>query len=176
MTTITKTGTVNRKYSPEDVQIWELKKLIGQTVTIHGTIYKIRRMSGFAFVLLRSCGQIVQCVYSEEQAAFPLEELTDKCCVRAAVYVKEESRSRSGFDLQLLEVQILSAPEEHCPVVINRRSVDTSLETLLDFRPITLRNQREMAIFKIQEALTDGMRSFLQANHFTEIHTPKIVS
>ena len=176
MTTITKTGTVNRKYSPEDVQIWELKKLIGQTVTIHGTIYKIRRMSSFAFVLLRSCGQIVQCVYSEEQAAFPLEELTDECCVRAAVYVKEESRSRSGFDLQLLEVQILSAPEEHCPVVINRRSVDTSLETLLDFRPITLRNQREMAIFKIQEALTDGMRSFLKANHFTEIHTPKIVS
>lgn len=175
MNTITKTGTADRKYSPKNVQVWELKELTGQTVTIHGAVYKIRRMSGFAFVLLRSCGQIVQCVYSEEQAAFPLEVLTEECCVKATVYVKEEVRSRSGFDLQLLEVQILSAPEEHCPVVINRRSVDTSLETLLDFRPITLRNQREMAIFKIQEALTDGMRSFLKANHFTEIHSPKIV-
>ena len=61
-------------------------------------------------------------------------------------------------------------------MVISQRTVDTSLETLLNYRPITLRNQREAAIFKIQEALADGMRRFLKAHHFTEIHTPKIVA
>ena len=50
------------------------------------------------------------------------------------------------------------------------------METLLNYRPITLRNQREAAIFKIQEALADGIRRFLKEQHFTEIHTPKIVS
>ena len=31
---------------------------------IHGMIYKIRKMSGFAFILLRTKNEIIQCVYS----------------------------------------------------------------------------------------------------------------
>ena len=155
-------------------QIWELKECISQTVTVHGAVCKIRKMRDFAFVLLRTCGRVVQCVYSQEEAAFALEELSEECCIRAVVFVREEPRSRSGFDLALRQVKILSAPAEHSPVVISNRGMDVSLETLLNWRPVTLRNQKEAAIFKIQEALVDGMRGFLKRNHFTEIHTPKL--
>ncbi len=158
------------------VQVWDLKNRIGQTAVIHGSVSRIRKMRGFAFVLLRSGGQMVQCVYSRSEAQFSLDALTEECCIRATVDVRKEERSRSGFDLVLLNVKVLSSPEEHSPVVISQRTVDTSLETLLNYRPITLRNQREAAIFKIQEALADGMRRFLKAHHFTEIHTPKIVA
>ena len=165
----------NENFSSK-VQAWQLKNMIGETVTIHGNVYKIRKMHGFAFVLLRSGGEILQCVYEETRTDFPLEKLTEECCIKAAVFVKEEPRSRRGFDLQLLHVQILSLPARHSPVVINQKTVNASLETLLNYRPITLRNQREAAIFKIQEALADGIRRFLKEQHFTEIHTPKIVS
>ena len=50
---------------------------MGKTVRLHGAIYKIRRMSGFAFVLLRMRDAVVQCVYSEEYTSFPLDLLTD---------------------------------------------------------------------------------------------------
>ena len=32
------------------------------------------------------------------------------------------------------------------------------------------------AIFKLQEGLVQGMHKFMQANNFTEIHSPKIVA
>ena len=41
-------------------------------------------------------------------------------------------------------------------------------------RPISLRNVRERAKFKIQEGLVRGFRDFLYEQGFTEIHTPKL--
>lgn len=54
--------------------------------------------------------------------------------------------------------------------------MDTSLENLLSYRPVTLRNEKERAIFRIQEGLCQGFRNFLVKQHFTEIHTQKIVA
>ena len=49
------------------------------------------------------------------------------------------------------------------------------MDTLLQYRPITLRNAKERAIFRIQEGLCGGFRKFFAENNFTEIHSPKIV-
>ena len=37
-----------------ELEPWELVDHIGETIQIHGSIYKIRKMKGFAFVLLRT--------------------------------------------------------------------------------------------------------------------------
>ena len=157
------------------VEAYELQNHIGSEVKIHGSIYKIRKMHGCAFVLLRTKRDVVQCIYSEEQAKFPLEELVEESCVIFTAHVAEEPRSKMGYELQLKEVEILSKPAEASPIVINNKLVDTSIENLLNFRPITLRNEKQRAIFKIQEGITCGMREFLMRENFTEIHTPKIV-
>ena len=49
-------------------------------------------------------------------------------------------------------------------------------ETRLSLRPVSLRNVRERAKFKIQEGIVRGFREFLSSQGFTEVHTPKIVS
>ena len=76
----------------------------------------------------------------------------------------------------MLEVEILSEPEEVPPVVINQKRVNTSIENLLDYRPITLRNEKERAVFQIQARICQAFREFLDGQHFTEIHTPKLVA
>lgn len=157
------------------VEANELVNYIGSEVKIHGSIYKIRKMRGFAFVLLRTKREVVQCIYSEEQAHFALEELVEESCVIFTAKVAEEPRSKAGYELQLLGVEVLSKPTEASPIVINNKLVDTSIENLLNFRPVTLRNEKQRAIFKIQEGITCGMREFLMQENFTEIHTPKIV-
>lgn len=157
------------------VEAEELRNHIGKTIRIHGSIYKIRRMSDFAFVLLRAKREIVQCIYSREMTKFLLDELEEESCVIVTAYVKEESRSKKGYDLQIQDIEILSKPEESSPIVINHKLVDASMEKLLDYRPITLRNEKERAVFKIQEGIVDGMREFLKKEKFTEIRTPKIV-
>ena len=158
------------------IEAWELKNCIGTTVRIHGCIYKIRKMSDFAFVLLRTKRSIVQCVYSVEFSHFQLEELTEESCVVITANVIAEERSKTGYELQMTEVEILSVPEAPVPIVINQKKVDTSIENLLNYRPVTLRNERERAIFKLQEGICRGFREFLYGEHFTEIHTPKIVA
>lgn len=168
---ITINGTINAK----TVEAQELKNYIGQNVKIHGSIYKIRKMSDFAFVLLRTKREIVQCIYAKEMAQFSLEELEEESCVIITAYVQEESRSKTGYDLQIKEITILSKPQMQSPIVINNKVVDTSIEKKLDFRPITLRNEKERAIFKIQEGIADGISIFLKQQKFTQIRTPKIV-
>ncbi len=157
------------------VEANELVNYIGSEVKIHGSIYKIRKMRGFAFVLLRTKREIVQCIYAEEQANFPLEELTEESTVIFTAMVAEEPRSKVGYELQLRAVEVLSKPAEASPIVINNKLVDTSIENLLNYRPVTLRNEKQRAIFKIQEGITCGMREFLLQENFTEVHTPKIV-
>lgn len=163
-------GTVTKT-----VEANELVNYIGSEVKIHGSIYKIRKMRGFAFVLLRTKRDVVQCIYSEKQSGFALEELVEESPVIFTAKVAEEPRSKVGYELQLLDVEVLSKPTEASPIVINNKLVDTSIENLLNFRPVTLRNEKQRAIFKIQEGITCGMREFLMQEKFTEIHTPKIV-
>lgn len=149
---------------------------IGKSITIKGTVHKIRKMSDFAFVLLRVKNSLVQCIHSKEYSRFPLEDITDNMSVACFGIAVADERSRKGFEFRLIDCEVLSYPEEELPVVINNKEVNTTLETLLDYRPITLRNTRERAIFKIQAELCKGFRKYLDANEFTEIHTPKIVS
>ena len=61
----------------EELEAEQLGAHIGEIVRLHGSIYKIRKMSTFAFVLLRTKRQIVQCVYEPAYARFALEELKE---------------------------------------------------------------------------------------------------
>lgn len=159
----------------ERILVMRIEEHIGEVVRIHGSVYKIRKMSGFAFVLVRTCREVVQGIYSEEYSRFALESLVEESCVEFAAKVIEEERSQTGYELQLLEVEVLSVPTEASPIVINQKRVDTSIENLLNFRPVTLRNEKERAIFRLQEGICRGFRTFLYQEHFTEVHTPKLV-
>ena len=159
----------------QNVEAENITEHMNQRIKLHGSVYKIRKMSGFAFVLLRTKREIIQCVYSEEFSSFELDELKEESCIILTADVIKEERSKTGWELRMIDVVILSEPKEPSPIVINNKKVDTSLENLLDYRPVTLRNEKERGIFKIQEDICNGFREFLLQQKFTEIHTPKIV-
>ena len=153
-----------------ELETWELAERIGERIQIHGSIYKIRKMKGFSFVLLRAKRDVVQCIASKD-----IEIPAEESCVVITADVVEENRSKTGYELHIESINVLSNPHELSPIVINQKIVDTSIENLLDYRPITLRNERQRSIFKLQEGICRGIREFLYNEHFTEIHTPKIV-
>lgn len=95
----------------------ELAAHMGERVKIHGSIYKIRRMSDFAFVLLRTKRAVVQCVYSEEFSRFPLECLTEESCVLVTAQVITEERAKTGYELRMETVESLSVPRESSPII-----------------------------------------------------------
>lgn len=164
-------GNVRQSFTLEEIGL-----SIGKEIWIHGSVYRIRRMSGFAFVIIRRSHDLIQCVYQEKTAEFALDELEEEMCIRLKAQVRTEARSKRGWELALISMEVLSFPKEKPPIVINHKIVDTSLENMLNYRPVTLRNEKERAIFRIQEGICTGFRAFLTDNKFTEIHTPKIVS
>lgn len=116
----------------------------GEEVILQGSIYHIRRMGKkWAFILLRMRRKIIQCVYSPEFSRFSLQELKEESCIWTKARVSRQPGTENGMEYQLLEVKVLSMPEYQSPVALYRRELQTSLEYLLDARPVTLRNARQ---------------------------------
>lgn len=149
---------------------------VGRTVKLNGAVHNIRDMGEFAFVILRKAEGLVQCVYEEGKTEFDLKTLKEESAVEVTGTVSLEERAPQGFELRLTGIRVLSEPAETMPIAINKWKMNTSLETRLGLRPISLRNVRERAKFKIQEGIVRGFREFLSSQGFTEVHTPKIVS
>lgn len=150
--------------------------LEGQEIRMNGTVHTIRDMGDVAFVVLRKSEGLVQCVYEAGGTDFDLKSVREESCVEVSGIVHREERAPGGYEVRLKNLKVLSEPAETMPIAISKWKLNTSLETKLNMRPITLRNVRERAKFKIQEGIVRAFREFLFSQGFTEIRTPKIVS
>ena len=146
----------------------------GKNIKVRGAIHTIRDMGDVAFIVLRQREGLVQCVYEPGKSQFDIRGLKEADTVEVNGTYKSEDRSPNGFELRLDTVTVLSEPAESMPLQINKWKLNTSLETKLNNRAVALRNPRERAVFRIQEAITRGFRDFLYEQGFTEIHTPKL--
>ena len=156
-----------------EVLEWEYE---GKEIRMNGAVHTIRHMGEVAFVILRKSRGLVQCVYEAGITDFDIRELKEESAVEVMGVVKAEERAPQGFEIRLKEIRVLSRPAEPLPLAVSKWKLNTSLETKLSLRPISLRNVRERAKFKIQEGMVRGFRDYLLSRDFTEIRTPKIVA
>lgn len=164
---------VNRK---DTLEISELLAgdYTGKEVKINGAVHTIRDMGDVAFVVLRKREGLLQCVYEEGVTDFDIKTLKEASTVEVEGVVAVEDRAPNGIEVRLKTIKVLSEPTEPMPLAISKWKLNTSLEAKLAMRPISLRNVRERAKFKIQEGIVRGFRDFLFKEGFTEIRTPKI--
>ncbi len=162
----------------ETLELSQLLKseMEGKTVRTNGAVHTIRDMGNIAFVVLRKREGLLQCVYEEGVTAFDLKELKEAATVEVEGTLVPSEKAPGGMELRLNTIKVLSEPAESLPIPIAKWKMNTSLETNLNLRPISLRNIRERAKFKVQEGVVKGFREFLDSQGFTEIHTPKIGS
>lgn len=164
---------VNQKETLELTQLLD-EALLGQTVKVNGAVHTIRDMGDVAFVVLRKREGLLQCVYEEGVTEFNIKDLKEASTIEVEGVVAKEDRAPNGIEIRLKTIKVLSEPAEPMPIAISKWKLNTSLETKMAMRPITLRNVRERAKFRIQEGIVRGFREFLHAQGFTEIHTPKL--
>ena len=160
-----------------NVSFADFEKYENQVVTVKGTIHNIRMMSDFAFVILRTARETIQCVYAESFSSYRMsEDVKEECAAKITgkVVAGETKDGSKRYELQIHNIELLSHPADIPPVVITKKQVNCDLSTKLDYRPVTLRNPKERAIFKLQEGIQRGFREFLTTQGFTEIHSPKI--
>jgi nondiscriminating aspartyl-tRNA synthetase len=164
---------VNQKETLDLCQLIK-EEMIGSQVKLNGAIHTIRNMGTVAFIILRKSDGLIQCVFEEGISKFNLKDLKEADTVEVTGIVAESEKAPSGIEIRIEEIKILSEPAEPMPLPISKWKLNTSLEAKLNYRPISLRNVRERAKFKLQEGIVRGFRDFLYEEGFTEIHTPKI--
>lgn len=158
---------------------WELSGLLkegmaGNYVKVNGAVHTIRDMGTVAFIILRKREGLIQCIFEEGVSKFNLKDLREADTVEVTGILAQSQKAPNGIEIQMEDIQVLSSAAEPMPLPVSKWKLKTSLEAKLNYRPISLRNIRERAKFKIQEGIVRGFRDFLYEEGFTEIHTPKL--
>ena len=150
----------------------------GDKVSVKGTLHRIKEMSGFAFVIIRTARMTFQCIWEEGKSDCDIKDFSVEECVTIDGTLVVEERSRLGFDIRIDKMVRISGKAEQPPVEIgNDRKIDKlNLNTLLDNRVISLRNPKVRAILKIADGVMYAFRSFLREEGFTEFVPPKMVT
>lgn len=152
-----------------EITLEDLKQAAGSEITLCACVHKLRKMSGFTFVILRTGRYILQSVLEG-----PLNGLCEGAYIRVTGTVKEEPRANYGYEITLTGFEILSKPAAEYPLHVSDRVLGCTLDTNLSHRSVALRHPHERAVFKIAEGVVTGFRDFMLSQNFTEIHSPKI--
>lgn len=157
-----------------EITLDDLKASVGGEISFCACVHKIRKMSGFAFVILRTGRFLLQSVYIQELCTADLSEICEGAYIEITGSVKEEKRANYGYELTLKSFDVLSRPAAEYPLHVSDRKLGCTLDTNLSNRSVALRHPHERAVFKIAEGVVTGFREFMLSQNFTEIHTPKI--
>jgi nondiscriminating aspartyl-tRNA synthetase len=160
----------------KEFDIKEAKENIGKEIELSACVHKVRQMSSFAFVVLRTGRYILQSIHDEKNCHDSIEGIKEGCFVKVKGVVEECEKAPGGVEMKLSSIKLISKPEYDYPLHVSNRRLGCSLDINLDLRSVALRNPYERAVFKLQEGIVSAFREFMLKNNFTEIHSPKIVA
>jgi nondiscriminating aspartyl-tRNA synthetase len=156
------------------VFIESLPDFVQQEVALRGWVSRMRVLGKTTFVVLRDCSGEVQCVAAPESIKEHHLKLED--AVEIVGRVRREDRAKVGYELDILQVRVLNRSGQHLPFNSSSNLDSVGPETLIEYRPLALRNEAIGNVFRVQAALLRFFREFLTQRRFTEIITSKLVA
>jgi nondiscriminating aspartyl-tRNA synthetase len=156
----------------------EAAKHLGETITIEGWLHKKRLLGGLTFINVRDRRGLIQIVIKDKDEVEKLRGMQIGTVLRVEGNVKEEPRAPGGAELHDVTLEVLVPVTDEPPIEIDKPIDHKSenLDTLFDYRVISLRNLRETAIFKIQDRVMNSAREYFYEHDFTEMKTPKLLA
>jgi len=156
------------------VFIEAISNFVQEEVTLRGWVSRIRVLGKTIFVVLKDCSGEVQCVAAPESMKEHHLKLEDT--VEMVGRVRRESRAKLGYELDILRVRVLNRSGLQLPFTSFSNLDSVNVETLVEHRPLSLRNAVIGNVFRVQAAVLRFFREFLTQRRFTEIVTSKLVS
>jgi nondiscriminating aspartyl-tRNA synthetase len=162
------------------IYIKDLKDNIGKQIIIAGWVDVRRDQGKMIFVDIRDMTGRVQCVIlpSHTEAIEKAKEIRPEWVLKITGLVNKRPDKNIKIDvlngdieLEVIDIEVLSKAE----ILPFDMEADLNIDTLLDYRPLTLRRKREQAIFKVQSHILVALRNFLKNENFTEFRAPLIV-
>ena len=163
----------------ERTLIHSLKEHLEKEILIQGSVQVVRNQGKVAFFDFRDRTGIIQgVVFGKPEVLEVAKQLGPESVVsvKGVVHARPEkmvnAKVQNGdIELEITHIEILSLAEG-LPFDLD---AELNIDTLLDYRPLTLRRPHEQAIFKVQHTIINAYRNFLISEGFTEFQAPKFV-
>lgn len=160
----------------ERILVKDTTKKIGKKVLLKGWINNLRDHGKISFIDLRDRSGIIQ--------VFATSELSNQVHTQSAVEIEGEIKNRpeklinpnletGKIEVEASKLTVISKSRE-LPIDMGKEELELELPTLLDLRPLTLKNPKQTQIFKIQAEIAKNFRDAAEALDCTEIFVPTI--
>ncbi len=161
-------------------------------IRIYGMVHNLRITKWGGFLILRKANGLLQGVIQNDVTRFVDEQgqdiqlnalsremaVTIEGTVNEAK-IKDPAVAYNTIEIAIEKVEIISRPATTEVIDMNSLKFgdeESMLRFKFDNRHVTLRNPRDMAILRVQSAISQGFAQYLTSQGFTQIYTPKIVS
>jgi nondiscriminating aspartyl-tRNA synthetase len=155
----------------ERTMINSLNSKIGESVRLCGWVHKIRKLGKIAFIILRDRTGLIQCVIDTKEINIKRLKLES-----VVEIIGKLAENKGNVELIVDTLEVISEVTEDLPIEINKNEIEANLDAVLNNRVLSLRHQKNNAVFRIQAALAQGFVDFLKKEDFTQVFTPKIVA
>lgn len=155
----------------ERTPIGALASKIDQEVMVRGFVDVVRDQKRMFFIIVRERTGAVQIAVDKEAMGAVFEApsvgsavtITGKCV--AAPNVK-----LGGLEIQAKSFTINGLAETPLPI-----QPDSALDKKIDWRAVSLKNEKDFLLFEVQTAVEHLMREYWLKQDFIEIHSPKLM-
>ena len=156
--------------------IAEIGKHEGQPITIRGWLYNLRESGKLLFPQFRDGSGIIQGVVPKN-AVTPevfdaVKTLTQESSVIVEGKVRADKRAPGGYELDVVNVQVVQRVPESSPYPITPKEHGTDF--LMEHRHLWVRSQRQASILRVRAEIIKAARDFFDERGFTLTDPPII--
>ena len=156
------------------ITIAEAGQHAGETVTIPGWLYNLRKSGKIVFPLLRDGTGIIQCVAVKsnisEELFEALKNLTQESSLIVTGKIRAEQRAAGGYEMDVEDAQVIQRVPESDPYPITPK--DHGIDFLMDHRHLWLRSKRQNAVIRVRHEVIKAIRDYFDSHGFTLVDTP----
>ena len=150
----------------------------GKEAIIAGWMTVHRDKGKIIFIKIRDSQGIAQIVVKKDSDPEELwnmaKQLTIESVIRVVGKIVVDSRSLTGAELKPTEITLL-APSDPLPIDLTSKKTETLIDTIFEYRQLSIRRPESIAIFKIKHHVGKSVRDFYTSNGFFEIWTPYVL-
>ena len=148
----------------------------GSTITVQGWVHRRRTLATVTFVVVRDRSGLAQVVVKDPATVEQITAYGEETVVSVTGTVSANPSAPGGVEVVDATFEPLTEPSATPPVELWRPTLTAGLPTLLDHAGVTLRHRTRQAAWQIAAASLRGFRETLDAQEFTEVHSPKLVA
>ncbi|GEN34281.1 MULTISPECIES: asparagine--tRNA ligase [Aneurinibacillus] len=151
--------------------ISQIGKHVGEEVRLGVWLFNKRSSGKIQFLQLRDGTGFIQGVLVKQEVAPKVWEAAKALTQESSLYVRgvvrEDERSKSGYELTVTDIEPIHIAEEY-PITKKEHGV----EFLMDHRHLWIRSMRQQAILSIRSAVIQAVYEFFKERGFYKVDPP----